>query len=463
MKLRKFIMAMIIMNLLVMSFASGVFAAPKNGMPPGQAKKTVENVAEEDVVEYLKDHGENLPPGILKNIIRDADLSEDSLEELEDEGVLEGLPGGILDNIYGNEGQGQGQGPGNGQAVGLWEVIEGTITDIDFDEKMIEIDEVEYELPDDIRVDIEDEDAMFSDLEVGMVVRLRMDEEKAFIEVMGDDYVNVMGIITGIDLDEMILEIDDVEYMLPEEVEVELDGYEATLEDLEVGMEVTLKIEDEKAEIEVMPEEGVMWIEGEIKGIDTVDEWSIMIEETEYVVSPGVVVMIDDEEADFEDLEVGMEAMVKLVDDIAMKIVVITYEMVSGEITALDMEGEYHITIDTMEYVLTPGAVVMIDGEEETLEDLEVGMEAEVKVEDGVVTMIMVMTTGFEKVYGEIMDLDLLGQYHITIDTEEYDLHKQAKVIIDGVLSTLDDLEIGMMAEVKIVDDEVVRVVVETE
>jgi|GEM_PF-6394965 len=207
-----------------------------------------------------------------------------------------------------------------------------------------------------------------------------------------DDEVEVKGYITDIDAEDKVIEIDNKDYHLPEEVEVEIDGEEADLKDLEVGMKVELEIEDEEAEIEAFRVEGVVAIEGSIEEIDLIGVYHITIDSEVYEISEAVEVLLDEKEAVLEDLEVGMLAEIKILDDKVVEIHAesMGFEMVEGNITALDLIGTYHIEIDKKEYQLSRNAQVVINGLARTLEDLEIGMSSTVEISEDTVVKVIV-------------------------------------------------------------------------
>lgn len=458
MKFKKLIVSGIIMNVLAMSIVPGVYAAPKKGwMPPGQMKKTVEK--NDDIVEYIINNGKSLPPGILKNLIRDSKLSNDDIEDLMEAGALNGVPGGILKNIMSDKDDDIEDQDSEDENDVL-----GRITGIDLEDRIIVVDGLEYKLPKEVDVEMYGEDAKLSDLKVGMKVEIELDEEEAEINVIEDDKDGeiISGSITAIDLDDKIIVIDKVEYNLPDGTYIEIDGGLASIEDLEVGMKIEIEVDNDKEEMDILviDEENVKRFKGIIKELDLIGNYYIMIDDTEHKLSKDAVVLIDGDSKKLSDLKVGVEANIKIVDDEVVSIIISTfdYEKVFGEIIDIDLIGTYHIKIDTEVYKLNEEAKIFIDGNQSSLNDLKSGMEIEAKLDSDDIVAITTLTEGFDKKNGKIEELDLFGQYHIALGEDEYILSKDSKVIIDEEIKELKDLRIGMEVEAKIFDNQVVIV-----
>ncbi|KAB3524891.1 hypothetical protein [Alkaliphilus serpentinus] len=402
MKSKKILSILLAITVFTLIGTSWAFAAPgkgngRGGMAPGQIKNHILNtdLSEEEAVELIIENGKLLPPGILKEIILGLDLSEDSLEELEEAGILNGLPGGILKEIYAG---------------------------MDDDD-------------DDDNNDDDDND----------------DDD--------NDEIEVKGYITGIDVDDKVIEIDNNEYQLPEEVEIEVDGEEADLEDLKVGMKVELEIEEEEAEIEAESVEGGdVKVEGNITALDFIGVYHIEIDEEEYKIAEEVEVLLDEKAAELEDLEVGMKAEVKIIEEEVVEIYAksMANEVVEGEITALDLIGIYHIEIDDEEYSLSRNAQVVINGLSKTLEDLEIGITAVAKLHEDMVVKVIV-EFDIEEIEGEITGIDVEDQY-IAIDEVKYKLAEKVEIRLNNEVAALADLGVGMEINAVELNGEIVEV-----
>ncbi|WP_425449071.1 hypothetical protein [Dethiothermospora halolimnae] len=473
MKSRKIISIILVISILVLTVTSGAFAAPGKGngkgkIAPGLLKNKIlkSNLSEEEAVELIIENAGSLSPGVLKEIILGLDLSKDSLDKLEEEGILNGLPGGILKEIsLGDDDEGEDDDEDKEEEEDEVEIeieAKGNITDIDVEDRVIEIDEEQYQLPEEIEVEIDGEDANLEDLEIGMEIEVEIEDEEAKIEAKSvKETVVIEGTIEDLDLVGVYhITIDEVEYKLSREAEIRLNDEEVELEDLEMEMEINaVEINDEIVEINGF-KGGVLKAQGKISAID-LDEGYITIGGVDYQLTRDTTVRIDGEVERLEDLIVGMSVEVRLDDGEIIRIYGETAEVdkVRGEITNLDLIGIYHLFVNKLEYNLLREADVTLDGEEAKLEDLKSGMSAIIYLVDNYITRIEATMANRERVLGEIKDIDLIGVYHVTVDTEEYKLSKEVKVVIDEE-ETLEDLEIGMDVEVELEDDIVVEVTV---
>lgn len=469
MKLRKIITTAMIVNILAMTMAPGVYAAPKKGMPPGQMKKHVisNHGSNDEVVEYIINNRGSLPPGILKNIIRDANLSQDDLEELAEEGILNGLPGGISKNINagGNYAGDEDNDQDDEESDDEKEIV-GIITGLDIEERIIVIDNKEYKLPDEVEIEIDDEDAIFSDLKVGMKVELELDEDEAEINVIDkEDVTRIRGTIKELDLiGTYYIRIDEKEYALSDKAQVMIDGKEMQLKDLAAGMKAEVKIVDKEVIKVIVSTEVDKNLNGEIKELDLIGMYHIKLDTIEYKLSKESKVLIDKKESSLSDLKIGMEAEIEVSNDEVTMVRVSTtgFQKKSGEIKEIDLLGTYHIQLDKVEYLLSKEAKVIIDDELKELKDLKEGMNGEIKIIDNKVVKVTVSTPDYELETGEIKEIDLVGTHHLTIDSERYIVVEDVQVIIDEEEMELKDLETGMEAEIKILDNKIVKVIVST-
>jgi hypothetical protein len=222
--------------------------------------------------------------------------------------------------------------------------------------------------------------------------------ENGEIEEIEVDSAKVWGIIKNLGTDSVTVATDEGDIVLqvtPEtKTEIEDEG-EADFEDLEVGQLAKVKydvITLEALEIEV--ENGdEPDIEGTITAINagnytvtitTEDEGDIVLQ-----VTPDTEIEIEDEdEADFEDLDVGqlVEAKYDVISLEALEIEVQNGEEedVEGIITTIDT-GNYMITItteeegDVMLQVTSDTKIEIEDQGTAIFADLELGMQAEAK------------------------------------------------------------------------------------
>uniref|UniRef100_UPI00192B090A hypothetical protein n=1 Tax=Sporosalibacterium faouarense TaxID=516123 RepID=UPI00192B090A len=152
--MKKIISIVLIVAIMVSAGSTAAFAKPnkdKGNMPPGQIKKMILNskLSDDEVVELIEKYIDSLSPGVLKEIIIKANLSQDTIEEMKEEGLLGGLPGGVLNELLGYEDDDKYDEDEQDDDEDELKEVEGKITGIDIEDKILEIDEEEYELSED--------------------------------------------------------------------------------------------------------------------------------------------------------------------------------------------------------------------------------------------------------------------------------------------------------------------------
>jgi len=131
------------------------------------------------------------------------------------------------------------------------------------------------------------------------------------------------------------------------------------------------------------------------------------------------------------------------------------YEEIEGELTEIDLVGTYHIWVDAEGYDLAEDAEVSVNGKGAELEDLAIGMEVIIGLEDDVVVYV-------EAEYDETIITGQIGRIRSNIITirksngtsVSYNVADDVKIIIDGIRNPdIDDLLVGDSAEFKIVNN----------
>lgn len=471
----KRILSIVLVVIFVFTTASVTFASPQLSRkgrctPPGILKKIIlsSNLSQEEAIEMIKENAHNLPNGILKEVILDADLCYETIEELYEEGFLDHLPQGILKNIlckykdYDDEDDEDDDEDEDGDEEYNDEIeVKGVITHIDAENRIIGINEENYNLPERVEVEIDGEDAGLKDLKVGMKVELEIEDNEAEIEAENKEQtIEVNGTITDIDLEDKIIVIDEKEYQLPERVEVEIDEEDAELEDLEIGMEVELEIEDNKAQIKAESiEKEQIEIAGSITDIDLVGNYHITIDEVEYTLSRDAKVTIGQQDASLKDLKISMTVTAVLHDNevVEIKAQYLALE-IAGSITGIDLENRY-IQIDGENYKLAGEVLVKISNENKAVEDLKVEMNLKAELVNGEIVEINAEYSNELQTKGIIMEVNTEESY-IVIGNDKYKLAQNLEVKVNGEDGVLENLEIGMIAQVQLVDEEIVKIYV---
>lgn len=223
---------------------------------------------------------------------------------------------------------------------------QGKIIEIEGDTLVLKVRNVqkEFSLSDDVVVFLDGQDSDIGSLEEGfkaivlysaedgeneaLVVYARsIDDEDIDEEDVDEDEEDeadaeeVEGIFLSTDEDniEVLVDGNSEEYSLSEDVEVEIDGEEAVIDDLVPGMEVELEIEDEVVvgiKADELDDISCIFVE-----IDD-DEIIVEVDGEEFTFELGndVVVEIDGEEAEPGDLEDGMEVELEFEDGEVVKI-----------------------------------------------------------------------------------------------------------------------------------------------
>lgn len=297
----------------------------------------------------------------------------------------------------------------------------------------------------------------------------------------------VSGIVKDIDDDEITVKVDGQTktYDVDDDVRVYENRKRMDYDDIRVGDMVNMEIVDgDVIYIEIVDEldddKIISRYSGVVKELDKEKPYTMAVQVETMIlllkVVDNVEVEFKDDDADFEDIEVGDN--VEVVVDTKNRVTEIyvdanigndddddDYYEDKGTITDIDLNGSYHITIDDEEYDLDEDAEVEINGKGGELEDLVIGMYAEVEIEDDVVVWIEAETVE-EELSGKIGDMDD-DEIKIKKDNGKYvvyEVSENVNIKIDGIRNPeLDDLEIGDYAKFEIENGLIVSIEVVNE
>lgn len=289
------------------------------------------------------------------------------------------------------------------------------------------------------------------------------------------DDSEIKGTIKDVEDDEISVRVDGEtkSYEVDEDVVVYNDDYRIYYDELKRGMNIEATVKNGKlVYIEVVEDLNEDRIITEYTGrVEKVKDDKIAVQIKEMVamfeVIDDVEVLFDGEKGKLEDIEKGDTVTVTVDKKNRARKIELDKELekesdkeeVNGKIKDIDLNGIYHITIDEERYKLDEEAEVKIDGDKAELEDLEIDMDVEAKLQDEIITEIEADTEDvIEEAEGKIEILDLEGIYTIEIYGERYKLDKEAEVKIDGNKADLEDLVIGMKSEVKIENGTVTKI-----
>ncbi len=239
-----------------------------------------------------------------------------------------------------------------------------------------------YNVDDDTEITLDGEDAALADLESGMAVEMAVEGTLALeIDAETEDIREVEGRIYDIDEDEITVKYGSAYKTLAvdQDTDIEIDGEDAGFDDLAVNMEVEVRYRAGLA-LRIRAENTVSGADGVITAIDGDDE-EITVEddgdEEDYCLEDADI-YVDDDAADFDDLKLGMEVEVRIINRTVVETVYAELDSVAGEVVRVDeddMEIKLELYGDTETYDLDEDVEVELDGEEADLEDIDQGME----------------------------------------------------------------------------------------
>lgn len=210
------------------------------------------------------------------------------------------------------------------------------------------------------------------------------------------------GKITELDLEdeEIVVKIDNKEklFEIENNTVIKIDGEKEDIEDLYVGMNVKIIVEDEKV-VKVYAYYDEEEYKGTILSVD-IDENELTIEvnniEKTFRIDEDADVELDEENVDLEKLQKGMEVEVKLKDG---KIIEVNAESIDKEYEGKiveKIEGKVNkLTIkiddDTKTFEVDEDVEIEFEDDEDSdYGDLKVGSEIEIKVVNNVIVEIEV-------------------------------------------------------------------------
>lgn len=272
----------------------------------------------------------------------------------------------------------------------------------------------EFQWADDVDVYLDGKDADIEDMEKGFRVKLVLNKqgEVTYVKASSPSEEESIfeGKITQIvvgDNQKLTIKSGRNEYTfdVDSSTEIEKDGKELFLAELEIGWEVKVEVQGDLAlEITVQTdgddeEEEQNEFEGTITEVDTGSTPSITIkdedgEEYTFDVTEDTKIYLNDYRKILEDLKVGYEVEIMAEGDEAVRIeaekVTIEYE---GEILSITLGEDAAITIeaeDEEEYTfdVTDDTRIRLDGVKTTLNKLQPGDEVEIEVDGNEVVKI---------------------------------------------------------------------------
>ena len=337
--------------------------------------------------------------------------------------------------------------------------------------------QVIFEVIDKVQVHFKDGKGSFNELKVNDNITVVVDNKNRARRIYvkrkseGQNGEEIEGFITSLDLfGNYHITIDNTKYRLSKKAEVVIDGEKETLKDLTKGMRVEAILRDDYI-VSVHAKDAVLEIEGEIKDIDD-DEISIK-KENGNVVTYGLAEDLEIEiggkkNMDLEDLAVGDVGEFEIVNNVVVRIDVDDqFKEVEGIITEVD---EKSISIEvydkTEEYKFANLLVIDIEGYNDTLSNLEKGMEAKLKVRNGLVYGINAKDHEFE-VEAEIYSILQIGsttKLTLTFDKQKvtYEVSDNAEIDIEDVENAdVFDLKVGQEGEFEVINRTIIKMAID--
>lgn len=274
--------------------------------------------------------------------------------------------------------------------------VEGIIYRIDDDEIKVKAGRIYIvlEINDETEIEIDGEEADVDDLMVDMKVKVRYRAGLA-LRIRAESLESeAEGVISEIDGDEIKVKVGSSykTFTIDGDTEIEVDGEEADVEDLMPNMEVRVRYRANLA-IRIRAENVSSEAEGVITAVYGDDNTiTVDIGDGEEVYSlEGADIYVEGEEAEFDDLKIGMEVEVKLVNGTTVDEVWAELDRVEGEVVSVDPNNmritlELYGEVET--YDIDEDVEVVLEDEDAELGDIEAGTEVELEFEDGLVVWI---------------------------------------------------------------------------
>ncbi|MFA5524122.1 MAG: S-layer homology domain-containing protein [Tissierellales bacterium] len=343
-----------------------------------------------------------------------------------------------------------------------------------------------FEVLDDVEVRFTDEKGKISDVQKDDHVTVTVDRKNRVTKIEIDrKYVKpietVKGYITNIELarKNSELTIDKKAYNLDLDAKVTIDGRSKSLSDLKIGMYAELKVDDDLV-VSVDAKNYEKSIVGEVLSITTSRRvTTLKVKENrtnkEYyypVHENADVYIVGLRNAKISDIREGDKGEFQILNDVIVQIdidTVVKVEKINGKITDLELTRRYNkISIEKKAYDISTDVKIKIDGKEKTLNDLVVGMSAELVLEDDIVKSIDAKNV--EKIIeGELLDL-IKDASSVTLrikeeDTDKITLYlvdKDVKIYIEGLRNAkIEDLLKGDEGEFRILNGIIVEIDIE--
>ncbi|WP_432661777.1 S-layer homology domain-containing protein [Wukongibacter baidiensis] len=332
-----------------------------------------------------------------------------------------------------------------------------------------------YEILENTPVYTEDGKYVSTDeLSVGMKVKIQLNDKKTiiFIEIKEYEEEVILDIYEGeveeIEDDEITIKVNKIQmtFDIEDDVEVEFKNRDGSLEDIEEGDEVKVRLnEDEEIEyIKVYRDLEESEYEGEVEEIED-DEITIKVNKVEmaFEIENDVEVEFKNREGSVKDIEEGDEVKVRLNEDEEIEYIKVYRDLeeseYEGEVEEIE-DDEITIKVNKVEmtFEMENDVEVEFKNREGSVKDIEEGDEVKVRLnEDEEIEYIKVYRDLEESEYeGEVEEIE---DDEITIKVNKiemtFEIEDDVKVEFKNGKGSIDDIKEGDEVKVRVDDEEV--------
>lgn len=214
------------------------------------------------------------------------------------------------------------------------------------------------------------------------------------------------GIVDRVDSDEIVLKIGVLKrtFKVSDDVVVYEASKRVSYASIAKNDKVLLKTDDDEVEyIEILDnaqtddDKIITNYSGELSAIGSGNPITLTVKIEEltaiFKLADGAEFFFKDVKGTVNDLKVGDKVKIAVDNNNRALKVVVDRELAAvtqdqGKITAIDLVGTYHLSVDNIRYVLSKDAEVKIDNAAADLEDLVVGMDVIVKIWNSVIESV---------------------------------------------------------------------------
>ncbi|AOT70219.1 S-layer homology domain-containing protein [Geosporobacter ferrireducens] len=366
---------------------------------------------------------------------------------------------------------------------GSKKIIEGKlIRIIDNSELVIRVNGVdrEYDISKNVKVYIDNRLKDLEDLERNKTIEITVKDGKVIeirwnsdTVIVGDVYEGRITAINSTDK-KISVENGNIErlFTITNDTQIKINGETTTFSKLVVGMDVKITVKDEKVRL-VEGTNSAITYKGAITDINwNTKEVTLRIGNVArtYRANENTVVRIDGSSRSFDRLDTGMEADIKVAGNILQEISARNVrENLSGTLTAINRSIK-EITIKSgnteRSLKVNSDAVIKLDDQVVTLNDLMPKMEVEVVVNNDKVDRIDAYAV--ESQYrGELVEKYMGNPYRLVLKSngqnKTYNVDRNVTIIEEDDDDDIKfkDLVLGSQIKITVVNETVVKIVVE--